>query len=174
MLNKKIRSGGDSKEQWKRLGKELHKAKISARDAYLEKIVAGGQGFKDNWRSVYGYLRSKKGNGKELSMIKNEGGEFVTGELEQAEHFSNQFNKDMGSDAVEEFNKRRVDKDDCTMPFVINDEDIIVGLKNMKKGKSMGKDGISNDLLKVMGWSIVPYLKFLFNMSMNNCTLPKE
>jgi len=42
------------------------------------------------------------------------------------------------------------------------------------KNKSVGSDGISEEILKLGGETIVPYLAQLLDITMNNGTLPAD
>ncbi len=47
-------------------------------------------------------------------------------------------------------------------------------LKKMKNCKSCGPDGITSDMLKIAGEIIIPYLVRLFNVSINNESVPDD
>jgi hypothetical protein len=44
----------------------------------------------------------------------------------------------------------------------------------LEKNKSIGPDGISEEILKLCGKAMIPYLARLLDITMNNCTLPAD
>ncbi len=58
--------------------------------------------------------------------------------------------------------------------FKIDQREIRSQLKKMKNCKSCGPDGITSDMLKIAGETIIPYLVRLFNVSINNESVPDD
>ena len=56
----------------------------------------------------------------------------------------------------------------------IRDIDIIKNIKHIQNYKSPGPDGIAGEALKLGGEAIVPYLRVLFTVSLNNGKIPAD
>jgi len=57
--------------------------------------------------------------------------------------------------------------------FMVTQEEVFTELRKLKVGKSVGPDGLSNELLKMAAGSLAPSLTSLYNTILNSSTYPK-
>lgn len=170
----KIKKGGGSRERRKLIGIELTKAKKEAREAFLGSLVQSGRGFKEGWRSMYGYIKSQRGGMSSIPQLKGDGGRSIEEDWEKAEAFSRIYEDTTKYDAVEIVEDEDKEQNHNPKAFLFRGKEIYNGIKMIRKRKASGVDGITGELLKLGGWEIISYLKVLFNVSINNVSLPRD
>ena len=62
----------------------------------------------------------------------------------------------------------------CPNYLIVSDSIISRKIKQLKNRKSNGPDGIPSDALKLGNRAIVPYLRSLFNSTLNNKSIPND
>ena len=102
------------------------------------------------------------------------GGDLVTGSKEKAEVFNDHFisfssldNSDKNIPLEQPFLQASLDN------IVLQQQEVLDLLKNLKTGKSPGPDSVTTKLLKEAGIGIVPSLTKLFNLSLSKGVFPQ-
>jgi hypothetical protein len=151
--------------------KDLTKAKADAKDRFVSTIFNEND-MHGSWNRLYRYVGQQRGNGRTLPVLRDKHGTEWDEDLGKA----NALNKQYG----EVF--RQSGKNRYIMDGVLNeDEEVKItevevwnALKKIKNGKAPGQDGISNDMIKLAGTEIIPYLVDIFNLSIKEGKLPEE
>lgn len=99
-------------------------------------------------------------------------GKLINDDLAKAEVFNEWFAKQY---AVNDYNGSEFTAIVNTFEsFRIRDCDILKNLRGIGNHKSSGPDNISGEMLKLGGKAIVPYLRMLFTISLNNGGIPND
>lgn len=155
-------------QKFKSLARELVLKKKAAHDSYMQNLF-GSDG--NGWKNFYRYVRRRKGNSNDLSMIMSSDGKIYT----DKQAIANELNVWYGS--VFNKSKRCVltlnDESDCSV-FQINQSAIEDRIKKLRNNISKGPDNIVSEALKLGGRAVVRYLEFLFNVSINNIQIPDD
>lgn len=165
-FNRRHRSIADM-IKFKKYYKELEKEKKIAHELFLRNMLETGR---NNWSSFYKYVRRRRGNKEEIQEIRVADNEPLHGDQAKANAFNAYF--------VSVFKPERAQEQVHYFPvenqFKLHAWELRNRIKSLENGKSRGPDGISTDFIKLGGEAILPYLLRLFNISINNASLPDD
>lgn len=174
--SRRIRLGLGNKAKRKEIGKELEMKKKEAKETYMKNLV-GGTNSREGWRDMYKYLRTQRGGVNELPSMIGTDGEIITEDQEKADILSKLYEGVGTNGQIDQecfANELGDSHGERTRLFTFRDKDIYLKIKQMGKNKAGGLDNISGEMLKLGGWDIVPYLRIIFNVSINNGVLPND
>jgi hypothetical protein len=136
----------------------------------------------DNWRKFYKHINSVKGNHNSIPALRRDDDTLAESDLEKADALSWQYEKTFNSDPRWLRQKRTLTvPSDGSSPgstlnssFSFSNSAISSVIHKLKLRTSPGPDGIQSQLLKTAQPAIVPFLNRLFQISINNGTLPDD
>jgi len=118
----------------------------------------------------YKYVKRRKGNRESILAIKDQIGWLVTDPVGKANSL-NSYNASLFS---YERNNPQIQSTKSGKPFTSSINIIRKRLSATWKKKSVGRDGISGEILKLGVEALTPYLARLLNITMNNNVIPGD
>ena len=118
----------------------------------------------------YKYVKRRKGNRESILAIKDQIGWLVTDPVGKANSL-NSYNASLFS---YELNNPQIQSTKSGKPFTSSINIIRKRLSATWKKKSVGRDGISGEILKLGVEALTPYLARLLNITMNNNVIPGD
>ena len=149
------------------LAKELLNAKKKAQENYLNKLFKGEQ---NGWGEFYKYVKRRRKDDYSSPPLKNDFNQFIVQDREKAEKLNSYYATVFGRRAIIP-NLVSVEN---TGQFSIKPRDIRRRISKLKTRKSVGPDGIAGDMLKLGGEAMISYLVRIFEISINNGTVPRD
>ena len=148
----------------KQLSKQLLAAKKYAQEAFVKSILS-----KEGkcWSESYKYVKGRKINMENIPVIKDCNGRIITDSIEKA----NSLNFYYSSVFSSEGNIPHIQGEISSESFTIDTKIITKRIAAIGKNKSVGPDCVSEEILKLGGEGMIPYLARLLNITMNNGTL---
>jgi len=113
---------------------------------------------------TYKHVKRRKGNKKNIPAIKDCNGRNITDAIEKANTFNSYYSTVSSSEGTEGEHTG----DPCTNDI----KTIRRRIKTIGKNKSVGPDRVSEEILKLGGEAMIPYIARLLDLTMNNGTLP--
>ena len=162
-------------EEFKNLVKKLNEAKKAALKVHMQSLLnIDGPG---NWSKFYKHVNSKKGNHNSIPTLKTPETTAIT-DSNKANLLNSIYQKVFNSNPKWHI-ANHVPADSDTMPsapnsFTISDKTIERALSKLKFKTGAGPDGVSSQMLKITRLAVIPYLKTLFNISINNNQIPHD
>jgi len=151
----------------KQLPKQLHAAKKSAQEAFLKSILSKEGKYLSEF---YKYVKRQKGNKENIPVIKDCNGWIITDSTEKA----NSLNFYYLSVISSEGNILNIQGKISSEPFTIDIKIIRKRTAAIGKNKSVGPDCVSEEILKMGGEAMIPYLARLSDITMNKGTPPGD
>jgi hypothetical protein len=157
---------------FKKLSDELLNKKQTAYSNYLKQILETKYEGERKWDRFYKHIKNKQGTGSKIPVLRKEG-VCVTEDVDIANMLNMQYASVYGdkSDANQPATTLIADGWDT---FTFSNESIARVIDRLSNKKSPGADGITNDFIKMAKKEIVPYLRCIFQMSINNCQMPVD
>jgi len=154
-------------EELKQLSKQLLAAKKSAQEAFLKSVLS-----KEDkcWSEFYKYVKRRKGNRGNIPAIKDCNGLIITYSIQKA----NSLNFYYSSVFSSEGNIPNIQGKISSNPITSDTKIIRKRIAAIGKIKSVGPDCVSEEILKLGGEAMIPYLARLRNITMNKGTLPGD
>jgi len=153
--------------QLKRLSKELLAAKKTAHETFFRSVLRN-EG--NCWSEFYKYVKKRKGNREIIPAIKDRNRTIIMGTNERA----NILNSYFPSIFCCVYNIPEIKLVNSCETFIINTKVIRKRLAKIGRNKSVGPDGIPIEILKLCGEAMTPYIARLFEISLNNATIPGD
>ena len=122
------------------------------------------------WPEFYKYIKSRKECTENIPAIKDCNGQPITDLTEKA----NSFNYYYSLVFSREGNIQHMQCANSGEPFTTDTKIIRKRVAGIGKNKSIGPDGISEEILKLGEEVMIPYLALLLDTKMNNGTLPAD
>ena len=171
VYNKEKGNGEIGTERIKEIRKALEKAKGEAKEKFLDNMFDKGD-MQGSWNKMYKFVGGMKGNVGSIPTLSDAKGKEWDTDVSKAtalnNHYGETFTK-RGRDRYTMQGQIRKGEDNC-----VSRKEIWQVIRKLKNGKSVGLDGISNDLVKLAGKSILPYLEVIVNLSIRTGKLPKD
>ncbi|KAJ4451854.1 hypothetical protein ANN_03332 [Periplaneta americana] len=154
-------------QKFKDLTKQLEREKKKAEANYLQNLLQEGE---NNWGRFYNYMRRRRGNRESIPVLRDANDQIITGDKQKADL--------LNSKCISIFNKKEreitIDESECTEMFEITAKDVQNRIKRLQNRKSRGPDDIPTEIIKLGGEAMIPYLMRIFNISINNCSIPDD
>lgn len=177
MYNKtKCKNQSCKKSSINAIRKKLDTAKKVAKDKYMLKMF-NTDDKQGSWNKMYKHIKSQGDTHVKIPALLGENEEACT-DYDKAEALNKQYSSvyqintesmDGSSDNLQDvYEAGKYDQ------FRISYLDIMKVIRKLKNGKAAGPDGINNRIIKLAAVGIVPYLRTLFQLSINNGQLPTE
>lgn len=163
---------------FKSLNQELLKMKKLAYNKYMSKLLDTGDSVKGNrdstgnmvWSKFFKHLNQRKGNSSQIpTLVKND--VKVSLDIDKANMLNNQYASVFGKKEL--FNRENVVDNDADI-FTMSNGSIQKVLEGLKSHKAPGLDGISNNFLKTAAKVISPYLRIMFEISIETSLIPRD
>jgi len=150
----------------KRLSKELvaGKKKRLRKHFYVRSYKNEGR----CWTEFYKYIKHRKGNRGNIPAIKDYNGKLITNSLEKASSHKSYYASLFSC----ERNNPQIKSTQSGKPFTISISIIRKRLSVIGRKKSVGPDGIPEEILKLGGKAMIPYFVRLLVITMNNNPIP--
>jgi signal peptidase I len=157
--------GHQYQEELKRLSKQLLLAKRKAQESLLRYILKNEGKI---WVEFYKYVKRRKGNKEDTVTIKDINGWLITDSIAKANslnfYYCSAFSCECSISQIQ-----------CAYsyePFAIRTKIIRGRSAAIDKNKSVGPDKVSDQILKVGGEVMIPYLAHLLDTTVSNATIP--
>ena len=150
---------------------DLEKAKVAAKERFVQRIF-DEKDVQGSWNRMYRYVGQNKESARNLPTLKDKRGCEWDSNKGKASALNRQY-----AEVFNESGKNRYIMEGAIgkgEEVRFSRMEIWNVLRRLKNGKAPGQDGITNDLIKLAGREIVPYLMDLFNMSIKEGKVPKE
>jgi ribonuclease P/MRP protein subunit RPP40 len=144
-------------------------AKKVAYDNFLKQLLHSENNEGGKWDKLYKHIKQKRGSNSKITTLMTEG-TCVTGDYDMANVLNTQY-ASVFSSKVECNDK--IEQAGGGDQFTFSNGSIAKVISKLKNKKSPGSDGITNDFIK-LSHEIVPYLRHMFQISINNCQIPKD
>ena len=116
------------------------------------------------WSDFYKYVKRRKGNRENIP------GRIITDAIEKTNTFNSYYSTVFSSEG----NILHILVENTCDPFTTVIKTIRRGIKASGKNKSVGRERVSGEILKLVGEAMIPYLARLLDITMNNGTLPYD
>jgi len=113
-------------------------------------------------------VKRQKGNKQTIPVIKDHNRTIIMDYTEKANILNSYYPSIFCCDR----NIPKIQLANSSETFIINTKIIRKGLAKIRRNKSVGRDGVSGEILKLGGETMTPFLARLLDISLNNTTIP--
>jgi hypothetical protein len=160
IYNREKRNSGKGSVRTKELRKVLEKAKVEAKEQFIDKMFDKGD-LQESWDKMYKYVGGMKGNVGNIPTLSDAKGHEWDTDVSKATALNNHYGETFTKRGRERYSMQgQVRKGEDN---VVTKEEIWQVIRKLKNGKSVGIDGISNEIVKLAGKNIIPYLVVIIN-----------
>jgi Endonuclease-reverse transcriptase/Reverse transcriptase (RNA-dependent DNA polymerase) len=155
----------------KELRKVLEKAKGEAKEQFIDQMF-DKRDLQGSWNKMYKYVAGMKGNVGSIPTLSDAKGNEWDTDISKATALNNHYGKTFTKRGRERYSMQgQIRKGEDN---IVTKEEIWQVIRKLKNGKSVGMDGIANELVKLAGKSILPYLEVIINLTFRTGKLPKD
>jgi Reverse transcriptase (RNA-dependent DNA polymerase)/Endonuclease-reverse transcriptase len=151
--------------------KELEKAKVEAKERFVHRIF-DEKDLQGSWNRMYRYVGQNKKSVRSIPTLKDKRGCEWVDDKGKAGALNGQYAEVFSVSGKNRYSMEGAMRKGEEVRF--SRMEIWNVIRKLKNGKAPGHDGITNDLIKLAGKEILPYLMDLFNISIKEARVPKE